>query len=76
MLHSTTRLHEYLVSCGIPIYGVSDHGGGDLRIHFKEEATEEERARAKVLLAGFDTRPRRLKTLEELDKDLQILPAP
>jgi hypothetical protein len=71
---STTRFHEYLRDAGIPINGVSDHGEGDIRIHFREDATDEQRARANALKHAFDWRARRLKTLEEIDQVLQLLP--
>lgn len=45
-----TKLREL----NIPIDGVADNGDGTYRIDFRPEATDEQRAQAKSVIAGID----------------------
>lgn len=51
---ATQILGEQLHAAGIPIVGVSDLGGGEFRVDFAEEATQQQMDDAAAIVAAFD----------------------
>ena len=50
-------LHSAVIAAGIPIDGVADLGGGQYRIDFKPEATNNQRTQAAAIASSFDMSP-------------------
>lgn len=47
-------LHDKIAAAGIPIHGVSYHRENGVRIDFKDDVTEAQRAAAKAIVDAYD----------------------
>lgn len=71
---NTSRI-DAAIKAVCPIEGVSDNGDGTYRIDYTDGATEQQVADAQAVVAAFDFRPRREKSLRNIDTALQSLTA-